>query len=61
MACSFSLFKTHRFLSLGTSEVYQTHYTCSIEHKTGLFNTDLCLYIYATYFGPFSGHHQACQ
>ena len=61
MACSFSLLKTPRFLSLGTSKVNQTHHTYSVKHNVGLFKFKLCLYMHATYFGPFSGHHQACQ
>jgi len=61
MAYSFSLFKTPRFLSLGTSKVYQMHYTYSVKYNAGLFKIELCLYMYATCFGPFSGHHLACQ
>jgi len=61
MACSFSLFKTPVFLSLGTSKDYQTHYTYSVKHDASLFKIELCLYVYATYLSYFSGHNQACQ
>jgi hypothetical protein len=39
----------------------EVNYTYSVEHNTGLFKIDLGLYMYTTRFGPFSGHHQACQ
>jgi len=29
--------------------------------NTSLFKVELSLYMHATYFGPFSGCHQACQ
>jgi hypothetical protein len=35
------------------------NYTNSVEHNTGLFKTELRLYMYAACFGPFSDSHQA--
>ena len=36
-------------------------YKCSVEHNAGLFRIELLFYLYTACFGPFSGHHQACQ
>ena len=40
---------------------YQINCTYSVEHNTGSLKIKLCLCLYATCFGPFSGHHQACK
>jgi hypothetical protein len=39
---------------------YQINYTYSLE-KTRFFKNRVASYMYATRFGPFSGHHPACQ
>ena len=40
---------------------HQINYTYPVKHNTGLFKFGLRLYMDATCFSPFSGHHQACQ
>jgi len=32
-----------------------------MKHNMGLLKSELCLCMYASCFGPFSGHHQARQ
>jgi len=57
----FPYLKPPIFLSLWTPKAYQTHYTYSVKHNASFFKIKLSLYMYATYFSYFSGHHQACQ
>jgi len=35
------------------------NYIYSVEQNATSFKIELRLYMHATYFGPFSGHHQA--
>jgi hypothetical protein len=58
------LFYTRLRLSLWNpshSLNHQTNRTYSVHHNTGLSNIEFRPYVHATCFGPFSGHHQACQ
>ena len=47
--------KLHVCMSVNVNSTY------SVEHNTGLFTIELRQNMYATCFGPFSGHRQARQ